>query len=200
VARWSRMVEESAGAPSNPEELRLAPRRGAPDALEVGPDAEVLLHPGAAFGSRRWPADRWAHVADRLVRQGHRVVVTGSDAERDLADAVLLGLPEDRARSAAGRLDLPDLADLVLRSRAVVCGDTGVAHVATAYGTPSVLLFGPTPPQWWGPAIDPDLHTVLWHGDLAAPGDPHGSEVDPALAAITLDEVNEAVDALLARV
>ena len=49
----------------------------------------------------------------------------------------------------------------------VVSGDTGIAHLATGYGTPSVLLFGPTPPAWWGPLVDLDRHRVLWHGELA---------------------------------
>jgi ADP-heptose:LPS heptosyltransferase len=192
VERWCRLVR-GVGGDCGPEDLRL----GDPGP-RVGAD-EVLIHPGAAFPSRCWPVDRWADLADRLVRDGHRVVVTGSAGERDLAETVLLGLPPERARSTAGDLELPGLADLVGGARLVVCGDTGVAHVATAYGTPSVLLFGPTPPQWWGPAIDPALHTVLWHGDLARRGDPHGRTVDPALAAITLDEVTAAVEGILTR-
>ena len=94
-----------------------------------------------------------------------------------------------RVRSLAGTLDLPGLADVVGRARLLVCGDTGVAHLATALGTPSVLLFGPVSPARWGPAVDPHLHTVLWHGDGA--GDPHGPEVDPALAAVTALEADQ---------
>src|SRR5207237_79615 len=48
----------------------------------------------------------------------------------------------------------------VRRWTRLVCGDTGVAHLATALGTPSVLLFGPVPPSRWGPLADPELHTV----------------------------------------
>ena len=90
------------------------------------------------------------------------------------------------------------------RARLVVCGDTGVAHLATAYGTPSVVLFGPTSPATWGPAVDVERHTVLWHGDGTAGGayrgDPHGAVLDPALARVTVDEVVAAADALLDRV
>jgi len=63
--------------------------------------------------------------------------------------------------------------------------------------TRSVLLFGPTPPARWGPAIDEDLHTVLWHGDLGHPGYPHGNDLDPALALITVDEVLAAAQSQL---
>jgi ADP-heptose:LPS heptosyltransferase len=122
-------------------------------------------------------------------------VVTGSPAERRLAAkvAALAGLPADRV--LAGRTDVGGLAALVAEADLVVCGDTGIGHLATGYGTPSVLLFGPTPPAWWGPLIEPARHRVLWHGEkhtdpVRRPGwrAPH-----PALAAITVDEVLAAV-------
>ena len=108
----------------------------------------------------------------------HRVVVTAGPSERDLAAAVGADVLST---------DLVGLAALVAGAALVVCGDTGVAHLATAYGTPSVLLFGPTPPAEWGPRQGP--HTVLWHGGR---GDPHGTEPDPTLLAITVAEVTAA--------
>ncbi|MDT0165496.1 glycosyltransferase family 9 protein [Actinotalea sp. AC32] len=194
VDRWLRLVR-SVGAECSREDLRL----------DVGvarrdDEAPVVLHPGAASGSRRWPVDRWAALAAGLVADGRRVVVTGGPQEAAIAGAVVDGLAGDRATSTAGDLDLPGLARLVAGAALVVCGDTGVAHVATAVGTPSVLLFGPTPPRWWGPCIDEDTHVVLWHGDPERPGDPHGDETDPALLAVSTAEVRDAVEALLARV
>lgn len=204
VERWCRLVRETTGAPCGAEDLRLDLRldRRDDDAaagserVPGGADV-VVLHPGAASGSRRWPTDRWAHLADRLVRDGRRVVVTGGPDEIGLAEALVLGLPPDRAVVTAGRLDLPGLADVVARAALVVCGDTGVAHVATAAGTPSVLLFGPTPPHRWGPATDLERHRVLYRGDPERPGDPHGEQPDPALLALSLDEVHAAVSELL---
>jgi ADP-heptose:LPS heptosyltransferase len=72
----------------------------------------------------------------------------------------------------------------------VVCGDTGVAHLATAYRTPSVLLFGPMSPALWGPPLARPQHRVLWHGHLAGRGEdgPH-----PALLDIDVAEVLDAV-------
>jgi ADP-heptose:LPS heptosyltransferase len=85
---------------------------------------------------------------------------------------------------------LPDLARTVATARLLLSGDTGVSHLATAYGTPSVTVFGPTPPQLWGPAIDPQLHTVLWHDHDADPaGDPHGHEPDPRLLCVGVADV-----------
>ncbi|WP_255396246.1 glycosyltransferase family 9 protein [Kocuria sp. CNJ-770] len=191
VHRWCRLVSE-AGGPCGPEDLLLRPHRPAPAG------APVLIHPGAASGSRRWPAPRWREVARALVADGHRVVVTGSPAESGLAAAVVDGV--DGAEDRCGTLDLAGLAAAVGESAAVLSTDTGVAHVATALAVPSVVLFGPTPPAWWGPAVDPGLHTVLWHGDPSAPawGDPHAAELDERLAAVTPDEVLAAARSQLA--
>jgi ADP-heptose:LPS heptosyltransferase len=201
VDRWCRLVRD-AGGKCDPEDLRLGPADP-----PGGRGRHVVVHPGAASGSRRWPADRWAAVAGALAARGLPVAVTGSDAERELCARVRTGALAAGARAdvsdVAGRLGLADLADVVASARLVLCGDTGVAHVATAFGTPSVVLFGPTPPAWWGPAIDVDRHAVLWHGapdhhgGPAHRGDPHGDAVDPALARITVDEVLAAAEPLL---
>jgi ADP-heptose:LPS heptosyltransferase len=163
----------------------------------------VVVHPGAASGSRRWPWRRFGQVAAALAGRNWPIVVTGSNEERELCGRVCAAAWG--TRDLSGRLDLPGLADLVAHAALVVCGDTGVAHLATAYRTPSVLLFGPTPPWRWGPAVDTDLHRVLWHGpDLRADGrwigDPHGAAVDPALDRIGVAEVvDAALDLLTAR-
>jgi hypothetical protein len=154
----------------------------------------VVLHPGAASGSRRWPVDRWAAVARALSRRAD-VRLTGSDDERALSETVAEAAGLAASSVLAGSLDLPGLLDVVAGAALLVCGDTGVAHVATATGTPSVLLFGPVAPALWGPAIDRELHRVIWHGDRR--GDPHAAEPDPALLRITPAEVLLAAEALL---
>jgi ADP-heptose:LPS heptosyltransferase len=103
-------------------------------------------------------------VARELERHGHHVVVTGSDTDAHLARAVCVGagLPLDRV--LAGRTDVTGLAAVVAAARLVVSGDTGIAHLATAYGTPSVVLFGPISPALWGPPPDRPQHRALWTG------------------------------------
>lgn len=192
VDRWCRLVV-AAGGPCSPADLLLDPADLPParlPAARLPPARYAVVHPGAAAGSRRWPVDRFATVAAAVAAAaGWRVVVTGSAAERELTAAVTPAGGTD----LAGALDLDGLAAVVAGAGLVVCGDTGVAHLATAYRTPSVLLFGPTPPRWWGPAVDAELHPVLWHGpELAAGlyrGDPHGPKIDPALDRIPVDEV-----------
>jgi ADP-heptose:LPS heptosyltransferase len=106
------------------------------------------------------------------------------------------GLPP--SADLSGRLDLEQLAALVAGCRLVVCGDTGVAHLATAYRRRSVLVFGPVSPQLWGPPVARGEHVVVWHGD--GQGDPWGSEVDPALAMVEPDAVIAAASGLLSQV
>jgi ADP-heptose:LPS heptosyltransferase len=117
--------------------------------------------------------------------------VTGGPDEVDLARRVAAGtLPDDAV--LAGRTDVLDLAALVAGGGRVACADTGVAHLATALGRPSVVLFGPTPPGEWGP---PALahHVALWAGRR---GDPLGDEPDPGLLALTVEEVVAALRGL----
>jgi ADP-heptose:LPS heptosyltransferase len=190
VDRWCRLVAGTGGACTR-EDLRLdLPGAGR------GPGDVVVVHPGAASGSRRWPVGRWQAVVRALVGRGHGVVVTGVAAERHLCALVAGATPG--AEDWCGRLDLRGLAERVASARLLLCGDTGVAHVATAVGTPSVLLFGPTDPARWGPALDPQLHHVLWHPRNGDPvGDPHGAPIDVRLARTGVDEVLCAAERLL---
>ncbi|GHF75687.1 ADP-heptose:LPS heptosyltransferase [Amycolatopsis bartoniae] len=163
-----------------------------PEAGSPAPDA-VVLHPGAAYGSRRWPADRFAAVGRALAARGHRVVVTGNAAEYGLAKSVAeaAGLGEEAV--LAGRTTLSEFAALIADAALVVCGDTGAGHLATAYGTRSVLLFGPvTPAQWGPPPGTEDRHVALWRGSFA---DPFADEPDPGLLRITAEDVLAAVRA-----
>jgi hypothetical protein len=192
VARWCRLVAESFGADVDPGDLLLA--RPAVPASRPG---RVVVHPGAAHESRRWPTDRYAAVASWAQSMGRNVVVTGSAAEHRLAQQVAGHGRLPASSVLAGELGLSDLAAVVCDADLVVCGDTGVAHLATAFRTPSVVLFGPTPPSRWGPPPT-GPHVALWRG--TAPGDPWADTVDPALLEITTADVVVAAERLLASV
>jgi ADP-heptose:LPS heptosyltransferase len=189
VVRWCRLLSES-GVPADPAELDLPLPAEPPPPGAAG---ATLVHPGAAYPARRWPPERWAAVAANEAADGRPVLVTGGPDEVDLAHRVAqrAGLPPEAV--VAGRTDLAGLAVLVGAAARVVSGDTGVAHLATALRTPSVVLFGPVPPSRWGPPPDRPWHRALWKG---RPGDPHGPTPDPGLLEITVDEVVEALSDL----
>ena len=182
VVRWCRLLQQS-GVPADPTALDLpTPPRPPPPGVE----GATVIHPGAASAARRWPPERWAAVARHETGEGRTVVVTGSAGERTLALEVaeMAGLPAPAV--LAGRTDVLGLASVVAAAGLVLCGDTGVAHLATALATPSVVLFGPVPPSQWGPPPDRHRHIALWAGQL---GDPHGTEPDPGLLRIAVDDV-----------
>jgi ADP-heptose:LPS heptosyltransferase len=191
VDRWCRLVR-SAGGECTREDLRLLPAR-----TEPRPGRYAVVHPGAASPARRWPPQRWARVVAHLARVGLRPVVTGGPDEVELCAQVAAGSPE--AVDLGGRQSLGRLVDTLVDADLLVCGDTGVAHLATALATPSVLLFGPISPELWGPAVDEHLHRVIWPGRPGQRGDPHADTVDPLLARITVDEVVAEIDRLAAR-
>lgn len=186
VHRWCRLLGES-GIPADRSRIDLtAPAVRVPEPLR----GLTLVHPGAAAGARRWPPERFAAVARAQVAEGRRVAITGGRAERELAAEVarLAGLPTDTV--LAGRTGLHELAALVATAERIVCGDTGVAHLATAFRTPSVVLFGPVSPARWGPPPNRPWHRALWAGRA---GDPHGAAVDPGLLSIEVEDVLDAL-------
>lgn len=191
VSRWCRLVTEVLpGLSGQLKELAGCQAVGCMRLPPVPmPPSLTVLHPGAAAPSRRWPAPRFAALASALRERGHQVVVTGGPPEAWLARSVA---DQAHVPSLVG-LSLLELVSLIGRARLLICGDTGVAHVATNYRTPSVLLFGPVSPSSWGPPVG-GPHQVLWHGD--GTGDPHGQQVDPALLAITVEEVLDTVQEL----
>jgi heptosyltransferase-2 len=103
----------------------------------------IALAPGAAHFTKRWPEHHWTALARRLVEHGNDVVAVGGPDDGALGARVADAAGE-RALNAAGAFDLPGSAAVLKRARALVSGDTGVMHMATAVGTPVVALFGPT--------------------------------------------------------
>jgi ADP-heptose:LPS heptosyltransferase len=190
VSRWCRLLRES-GIPADPRRLDLAPPPGAPPDGSAG---ATLVHPGASSAARRWPPERFAAVARAEAERGRAVVISGGPGEAEPARAVaeLAGRPPRLTVNAAGG-GLLELASLVAAAGRVVCGDTGVAHLATALGRPSVVLFGPVSPAEWGPPPERSWHRVLWKRST---GDPHAPEPHPGLLEITVSEVLQALDDL----
>ncbi|MFG2022217.1 glycosyltransferase family 9 protein [Streptomyces sp. NPDC048825] len=185
--RWCRFLE-AYGIPADPTDLRL-PRPPGPSPAP----AAIVLHPGAGAPSRCWPLDRYATVATALRERGHRVVITGGADEGDLVARLAKEARLPDTDVFGGGLPFARLSALVAAARAVVSGDTGIAHLAVAHATPSVTLFGPVPPSRWGPPAHP-RHQVLWHP--GPDGDPHGRRTDPALLRIRPEEVLDALDRL----
>ena len=151
----------------------------------------VLLHPGAGWGAKRWPAERYGAVAEGLALRGFHVVVNRAPGEEELAAAV--------AQSSGGAArdlatDMAELIAMTRRSVLAIGGDTGPAHLACALGKPVVGIYGPTDPARNGPWGVP--FRVLRHPESRRD---HSRRSAPEAGLLTIEpeEVLGAVDELM---
>lgn len=125
-----------------------------------------VLHLGASSPHKLWPAERWREVRDWAESSGYEVVLSVGKGE----EALLAPLdPEGRRSALAGRLDLPQLWDLLKHAAFLACPDTGVAHLARLVGVPTVALYGPGSPISTGPGAfwAQSPFRALWDPDVA---------------------------------
>jgi ADP-heptose:LPS heptosyltransferase len=111
----------------------------------------VLVHPGATDPRRRWPAERFAQVAETLARGGAQVIVVGDKSDRSSAEEILgiaSAAQNARLSSVAGDLTIMQFAALAERADVMLGNDSGPRHVAAAVGTPTVSIY------WFGNLIN----------------------------------------------
>ncbi|AME24273.1 MAG: glycosyltransferase family 9 protein [Pseudomonadota bacterium] len=117
-----------------------APAALAEDDARILQQPYVVLHPGASTDVKRWPDERWRALAAYVETLGLRPVWSGGPSETGLIDAID---PAGRYASFAGRIDLRQVWHMFAGARAIVCPDTGVAHLGRLTGVPTIALFGP---------------------------------------------------------
>lgn len=115
---------------------------------ERGIDRLVLMNPGAGWGAKRWPAERYAAVAMELARFGYASVINVGPGESQLAEAIRAN-PQARAFPMAGSIG--QLIACTRRAKLFIGGDTGPLHLAAALQVPVVGIYGPTDPARNGP-------------------------------------------------
>jgi heptosyltransferase-1 len=112
-----------------------------------GAQAAVLINPGAGWGAKRWPIERYAAVAQGLIDRGLRVMINAGPGEEPLAEEIVKSAGAATALSCS----LDQLIALTRRVALVIAGDTGPLHLACALGRPVVGIYGPTDPSRNGP-------------------------------------------------
>jgi ADP-heptose:LPS heptosyltransferase len=190
VGRYAR----AAGAPPAPLPWLHLPRGAHP----VAPTALVLI-PGAAHPTKRWPVAAWRALA---AAHPGPVVALGGPGEEELCAQIVDGRPEGRA--AAGPGFGPAWAALG-QAAAAVGGDTGLTHLALAAGVPTVTLFGPTCADdgfWAHAAAGPTPWAPVGRPLPCRPCSRHGGAWCAAgdhacLSALPVDEVLAALDGVL---
>ncbi|MGB9031439.1 MAG: glycosyltransferase family 9 protein [Acidobacteriaceae bacterium] len=151
----------------------------------------VLLSPGAGWGAKRWPADRYGAVAKRIAEAGFGVVINSGPAEEHLAHEIA-----ENSGGAARVLSLalPELIAVTRRASLAIAGDTGPLHLACALGKPVVGIYGPTDPARNGPFHCP--YRVLRHPESVR-DHARRSEPEAGLLTITPEAVTNAALELL---
>lgn len=133
------------------------------EAHSLEPGNYVCLHPGASSGDRRWSLEGFTQVAYQLAKQGYRIVLTGTAAERELTSQIAAELTQPGTPlpvNLAGRTCLGSLAVLLRYAALLIGNDTGVSHLGTALKTPSVIVFSNSEVERWAPG-DRDRHRVI---------------------------------------
>jgi heptosyltransferase-1 len=153
----------------------------------------VILNPGAGWGAKQWPSERYGMLAMELATIGLRAVVNYGPGEEQLAVAVERA-SEGMARPVA--CSISELIALTRRARLFVGGDTGPMHLAAALGIPVVALFGPTNPARNGPF---GVASVVLRSPSSLTSHARRSETEPGLLEITVERAVAAVRQLLER-
>lgn len=173
----------------------------------VGPgEPYAVLNPGGNNDKKRWPADRYARLADHLSRAyGLRVLVNGSPDESALVDEIVSRTSCDVVSLPAAGNTLGALKPILRDARLMVTNDTGPRHIAVACSTPTVSLFGPTDPRWTTVPTDAfadgsPKETVLVADETLDPSESSNDHPERcAIGHISEDRVRAAADAMLGR-
>ncbi|MFZ0734297.1 MAG: lipopolysaccharide heptosyltransferase I [Candidatus Sulfotelmatobacter sp.] len=173
--------------PHNPQaEARIEQRLA-----NAGVQQFAILNPGAGWGAKRWPAERYGQVARALAACGMRAIVNYGPGEEELAR-------ETEATSSGAAIPLQttisELIALTRRAKLFVGGDTGPMHLAAALHVPVVAIFGPTDPARNGPY---GTHSVVLRNPASPTTHARNPNPDEAMLEISVEAVvNTARDLL----
>lgn len=160
--------------------------------LAGGAGPAVLLNPGAGWGAKRWPPERYATVAQGLIKRGFNVLINTGPGEEPLAQVIV------RATHGAAQMLAPSLDQLIALTRRValcIAGDSGPLHLACALGRPVVGIYGPTDPCRNGPY---GTRSRVLRNPLSRRDHSRHAEPEAGLLTIQPEDVLRAADELLA--
>lgn len=165
----------------------------------------AILNPGGNNPAKRWPAERFARVAERLIEShGARVLVNGAPAEREVLREVIGSVREPLRERCAALCDLGvtlgSLKGVVRRASIMVTNDTGPRHIAGAFGVPLVTMFGPTDHRWTSIPTRPGGEELILVADPSLPPEEMANDHPERcrIERITTESVLAGVDSLLA--
>lgn len=126
-------------------------------------EKNVLIHPAAVFETKRWSGVNYAALIDHLVSMDLDPIIVSAANEDRIIEEIRQSARAD-FNSFVG-LALPEVTALAARSRLFVGNDSGIAHIAAAVGTPSVVIFGSSNRDHWRPWTDAPNEIVFQEFD-----------------------------------
>ncbi len=154
----------------------------------------ALINPGAGWGAKRWPVERYAEVSRGLIGRGFRVLVNAGPSEEQMADVIV---KETSGAAIPLATSLDQLIALTRRAALFVAGDTGPLHLACALQRPVVGIYGPTDPSRNGPF---GTKFKVLRSPLSKRDHTRYPEPEAGLLTIAPEEVLQAADELIAEV
>ncbi|MCC3144276.1 glycosyltransferase family 9 protein [Halanaerobium sp. Z-7514] len=122
----------------------------------------IILNPFTTWESKNWFLERYFGLADELIEEGHYVIFTGSNSDKEAIEKY--DGKKDSYSNLAGKTDLQELTEIYNRADLYIGGDTGPTHLAAAVGLKVIALMGPTDPDTHGPYGEG--HTVIQDNSL----------------------------------
>jgi len=158
---------------------------------ELGVGGLAILNPGAGWGAKRWPAERYGEVARGLAAWGLRSILNYGPGEEEL-----VGIAEaaSAGTACAMKCSITELIALTRRARLFIGGDTGPLHLAAALGVPVVAIYGPTDPARNGPY---GTRRIVLRNPQSVTSHARRAEAEDGLLAIGSDAVVAAARELL---
>jgi lipopolysaccharide heptosyltransferase I len=190
------IVESILGRPVTPPAVNLpqdtaTEERIAQRLCELGVRDFAIVNPGAGWGAKCWPAERYGQVSRRLADCGVQPIVNYGPGEQDMASEV--------ARASEGtarpfQCTISELVALTRRAKLFIGGDTGPLHLAAALKIPVVAIFGPTDPVRNGPY---GTRSVVLRNPASSTTHARNTSPDLAMLEISVDAVMNAARSLL---
>ncbi|MFZ0818763.1 MAG: glycosyltransferase family 9 protein [Candidatus Acidiferrales bacterium] len=154
-------------------------------------DRYIVLSPGGGWRYKRWPAERFGELAQKLFdAHRYRIIINCGPGEFDIGESVIASA--GLAMPIMVQYELPELKALLVRAEVIIAGDSGPLHLAAALGTPVIGLYGPTDPARNGPYGGRDI--VIRHASEDDTTHDREDSDSESMLSITVDEVFAAVE------
>lgn len=144
----------------------------------MGETPYALVAPGSAWKTKRWPPQSFATIVARLEERGYRVALIGGPGDRGTAEEVAANV-SDTVANLTGKTTLREMAALIAGAALLVCNDSAPVHVASAFDTPTVAVFGPTTPEMGFAPLGKRSLAIGLPGLGCRPCGDHGGDVCP---------------------